>query len=107
MDYGKIANILTVIYQDGVELSALEYVPADFFTELQDALELATFISGGWAEPTDTGKSQLEYAWRVLCDVRELDPEVMYDTPIAFFEAQAVEAEVVPIEQGKKIGYIK
>jgi hypothetical protein len=102
MDYGKVADILTVIYKDGVELASLEYLPTDFFTELQDALELASFISGGWAEPTEVGKSQLEYAWRVLCDIRELDPEVMYESPLAFFEAQTVEAEVVPIEKGKK-----
>ena len=100
VDFGKIANILTIIYQDGVDLAAVEYLPADFWKECQDGLELATFVSGGWAEPTETGKSQLEYVWRVLCDLRELDPEMMYDSPMAFFEAQAVDAEVIPITRG-------
>jgi hypothetical protein len=36
------------------------------------------------------GKSQLEFAWRTLCDMRDLDPEVMYDTPLDFFKAQEV-----------------
>jgi hypothetical protein len=48
------------------------------------------------------GKSQLEYAWRVLCAARSLDPEIMYETPLEFFEAQIVEADVIPIEEGRK-----
>lgn len=100
MDYGKIADILAVIYQDGVELAGVDYLPSDYWVECEDALTLATFISSGWAEPTTMGKSQMEFAWRVLCEVRELDPEVMYDSPVAFFEAQAVEADVIPIKGG-------
>lgn len=102
MDYGKVADILSVIYDDGVDLSAVEYLPSDYWIECEDSLLLATFVSSGWAELTDMGKAQLDFAWRVLCEVRELDPDIMYDSPLAFFEAQAVEAEVIPIEKGKK-----
>lgn len=100
MDYGKMSEILSVIYNDGVDLSAIEYLPSDYWVECEDALTLATFVSSGWAELTDMGKSQIEFAWRVLCEVRELDPEIMYDTPLAFFEAQAVSADVLPITGG-------
>lgn len=102
MDYGKIAEILATIYDDGVDLAAVEYLPADYWTECEDALVLADFVSGGWAEPTEMGKSQLEYAWRVLCDVRELDPEIMYDSVLDFFQAQAVDAEIIPFKGGKE-----
>jgi hypothetical protein len=102
MDYGKVSDILALIYADGVDLAGLDYLPADYWKECEDSLVLATFVSNGWVELTEMGKAQIEFAWRVLCEVRELDPEVMYDSPIAFFEAQAVEAEVVPIEKGKK-----
>ena len=102
MDYGKIAEILSVIYSDGVDLSALEYLPSDYWTEFEDTLLLSTFVSSGWADLTDEGKKQIKYAWLVLCEVRELDPDIMYDSPLAFFEAQAVEAEVIPIAKGKK-----
>jgi hypothetical protein len=102
MDYGKLAEILAVIYDDGVELSAVEYLPSNYWIECEDSLTLATFVSSGWAEPTDMGKSQLEFAWRVLCEIRGIDPEIMYDSPIEFFKAQAVGAEVIPIEKGKK-----
>lgn len=101
MDFGKISDILTTIYNDGVDLIAVEYLPADYWAECEDALTLATFVSSGWAEPTEMGKSQLEFAWRVLCAARSLDPEIMYDTPLAFFEAQLAEAEVIPIDKNK------
>lgn len=90
MDFGKIIEILSIIYNDGVELSAVEYLPSDYWIECEDALFLSTFVSSGWAELTDMGKSQIEFAWRVLCDVRGLDPEVMYDSPMDFFKAQEI-----------------
>ena len=90
MDYNKIADILTQINLDALELEAVEYLPSDFWIDLEDGLELAVFVSSGWAEPTEMGKSQLELAWRMLCDMRDLDPEVMYDTPLDFFKSQEV-----------------
>ena len=90
MDYNKIADILTQINLDALDLEAVEYLPSDFWKDLEDGLTFAVFVNGGWAEPTEMGKSQLGYAWRILCDMRDLDPEVMYDTPLDFFKAQEV-----------------
>ena len=90
MDYNKIASILAQINLDALELEEVEYLPSDFWKDLEDGLTLAVFVNGGWAEPTEMGKSQLGYAWRILCDMRDLDPEVMYDSPIDFFKAQQV-----------------
>jgi len=88
MDYSKIASILSQINEDALELEEVEYLPSDFWIDFEDGLSLADFVDGGWAEPTEIGKSQLELIWRTLCDLRELDPEVMYDTPAEFFKAQ-------------------
>jgi hypothetical protein len=90
LDYNKIADILTQINLDALDLEAVEYLPSDFWKDLEDGLTFAVFVNGGWAEPTEMGKSQLGYAWRILCDMRDLDPEVMYDTPLDFFKAQEV-----------------
>jgi hypothetical protein len=90
MDYNKIASILTQINLDALDLEQVEYLPSDFWKDLEDGLTFAVFVNGGWAEPTEMGKSQLGYAWRILCDMRDLDPEVMYDSPIDFFKAQQV-----------------
>jgi hypothetical protein len=90
MDYNKIASILAQINLDALDLEAVEYLPSDFWIDLEDGLTFAVFVNGGWAEPTEMGKSQLGYAWRILCDMRDLDPEVMYDSPIDFFKAQQV-----------------
>lgn len=91
MDYKKIADILSALNTDALKLEEVEYLPSDFWVELADGLSLADFVSGGWAEPTDDGKSQLELAWRMLCDIRELNPNVMYDSVEDFFKAQAVD----------------
>ena len=102
MDYSKIAEILSVIYNDGSDLEGLDYLPRDYWVECDEALVLSTFVAAGLANLTDEGEQELEYAWRILCGVRDLDPEIMYDTPLAFFEAQAVIADVVPIDSKKK-----
>ena len=91
MDYNKIASILAQINLDALDLEEVEYLPSEFWTELEDGLTFAVFVNGGWAEPTEMGKSQLEFAWRTLCDMRDLDPEVMYDTALEFFRAQETE----------------
>jgi hypothetical protein len=88
MDYNKIASILSQINTDALELENVEYLPSDFWIDLEDGLALADFIAGGWAEPTEAGKAQLELVWFTLCDMRELDPDVMYDSPTDFFKAQ-------------------
>ena len=89
MDYLKIASILTQINLDALELEEVEYLPSDFWKDLEDGLTFAVFVNGGWAEPTEMGKSQLEFAWRMLCTMRDIDPEVMYDSVEEFFESQA------------------
>ena len=89
MDYGKVASILSQINTDALALEDVEYLPSDFWIDLEDGLALADFVAGGWAEPTEMGKSQLELVWRMLCSIRELDPEVMYDSVEDFFESQA------------------
>ena len=88
VDFGKIAIILSQINTDALELERVEYLPSDFWKDLEDGLGLADFVAGGWAEPTEAGKSQLELAWRTLCDIREIDPDTMYDNPADFFKAQ-------------------
>lgn len=102
MDFGKIADILSFIWLEAVELDANEYMPSAYWKEYQDELQLAAFVSAGWATLTEQGNNMLEVAWDTLCEVRELDPNVMYDSIKDFFDAQAVEAEVIPIEKGKK-----
>lgn len=102
MDYGKVTDILSVIYFDGVDLAGLDYLPSDYWKECEDALILATFVSNGFADLTEAGKAQIDFAWRLLCEVRELNPDKMYDSVLDFFEAQAVDAKVIPISKGKK-----
>ena len=65
------------------------YSNALYFLGLTYSAEgLADFVAGGWAEPTEAGKSQLELVWRTLCDIREMNPDTMYDSPADFFKAQ-------------------
>ena len=89
MDFNKIAIILSQINTDALELERVEYLPSDFWVDFEDGLNLADFVAGKWAEPTEMGKSQLELVWRTLCDIREIDPDTMYDSPADFFKAQA------------------
>lgn len=102
MDYGKVTDILSVIFYDGVDLVGLDYLPDQYFIECQDQLVLSTYVSGGWVELTDEGKKQIDFAWRLLCEIRDLEADVMYDTPLDFFKAQAMDAEVIPISRGRK-----
>ena len=88
MDFGKIAIILSQINTDALDLEDVEYLPSEFWVDFEDGLGLADFVAGKWAEPTEMGKSQLELVWRTLCDIREIDPEIMYDSPADFFKAQ-------------------
>ena len=102
MDYGKVARILSFIWLEAQQLENAEYLPSDFWQEYEDELLLANFVTAGWVELKEDGKARIEVAWDTLCEIRELDPSVMYKDIEAFFEAQAVEAEVVPIEKGRK-----
>ena len=101
MDYGKISDILGFVWLEGVDLAAHDFLPSDYWKEYQDELQLAAFVAGGWAKPTDEGKDMILIAWETLCEYRELDPSVMYNSVIEFMEAQAVDAEIIPIERGK------
>jgi hypothetical protein len=91
MDYGKISAILTQLHDNKDEFLGMEYVSNEYFTYLNDALVLATMVNADWVEPTALGEVQLDIAWKTLCDLRDLDYTVMYDTPMDFFMAQAVE----------------
>ena len=66
MDFGKIAIILSQINTDALDLEDVGYLPSEFWVDFEDGLGLADFVAGGWAEPTDMGKSQLELVWRTL-----------------------------------------
>jgi hypothetical protein len=91
LDYNKIADILAYISIEAESLVEVEYLPVDFWAGLVDELKLAEYVAAEWATVTTLGEFQLEYAWRELCEMRELDPEVMYDTALDFFKAQQVE----------------
>ena len=102
VDFGKIASILRYINDDALQLADIEFLPQDFFVQFSEGLELASFVDGGWATLTKEGETVLETVWKIMCITRELDPEIMYDNPLEFFKAQAEDAEVIPIERGKK-----
>jgi hypothetical protein len=88
MDYNKIADILAYISIEAESLVEVEYLPIDFWAGLVDELKLAEYVTAEWATLTSLGEFQIEYAWRELCEMREIDPEVMYDSVIDFFKAQ-------------------
>lgn len=102
LDYGKVCDILGYIYDEADDLISFEYLPAEFWEQFEDTLFLCALVSANWAEPTGVGKTNIDIAWNLLCQARELDPAVMYDSPIEFFKAQAEDAEVIPISQGIK-----
>jgi hypothetical protein len=102
VDYGKVVGILRYLKENDIDLVDIEYLPSQFFMEFSEGLELATFVDGGWATLTDEGKNVIDSVWGILCDTRELDPKVMYDSVLEFFKAQAEDAKVIPIKQGKK-----
>ena len=88
MDYNKMADILAYISIEAESLVEVSYLPIDFWAGLVDELKLAEYVAAGWVTLTPNGEFELEYAWRELCEMRELDPEVMYDTALDFFRAQ-------------------
>ena len=88
MDYNKIADILAYISIEAESLVEVEYLPIDFWAGLVDELKLAEYVTAEWATLTSLGEFQIEYAWRELCEMREIDPEVMHDSVIDFFKAQ-------------------
>ena len=101
MDYGKMTDILSTIWVDAIELERVGYLPSDFWTEFEDELQLSTYITAGWAQLTEEGQFRIQDVWNALCEIRGLDPDVMYDNLTAFFEAQAVKADVIPLKRGK------
>jgi len=88
MDYRKIADILAYISIEAESLVEVGYLPVDFWAGLVDELKLAEYVAAEWATLTPLGEFEIEYAWRELCEMRDLDPEVMYDTALDFFKAQ-------------------
>ena len=91
MDYNKIADILAYISIEAESLVEVEYLPIDFWAGLVDELKLAEYVAAEWVALTSLGEFEIEYTWRELCEMRELDPEVMYDTALDFFRAQETE----------------
>ena len=37
-----------------------------------------------------------------MCAARQIDPEIMYDSPMEFFKSQAEDAEIIPIDSKRK-----
>ena len=91
MDYKKIADILAYISIEAENLVQVSYLPIDFWAGLVDELKLAEYVAAEWVTLTSLGEFEIEYAWRELCEMRDLDPEVMYDTALEFFRAQETE----------------
>ena len=86
------ADILAYIGDHYLELEAVEYLAVDFWHEFEDVLTLAGLVSSQWATPTLSGTKAIEYAYDILCDMREVDPSQDFDSIEAFFKAQEVEA---------------
>lgn len=102
MDYGKVAGILRYLNDNSLELADLEFLPQDFFIKFREGLDLALFVDGGWATLTSEGEQVLGSVWGVMCATRDIDPAVMYDSPLDFFKAQATDAEVIDINTKRK-----
>jgi hypothetical protein len=86
------ADILAYIGDHYLELEAVEYLPVDFWHEFEDVLTLSGLIASQWANPTLSGTKAIEYAYDILCDMREVDPSQDFIAIEAFFKAQEVEA---------------
>jgi hypothetical protein len=86
------ADILAYIGDHYLELEAVEYLAVDFWHEFEDVLTLAGLVSSQWAKPTKSGTKAIEYAYDILCDMREVDPSQDFKTIEDFFRAQEVEA---------------
>jgi hypothetical protein len=102
LDYSKVAGILRYLNDNALDLADLDFLPSDFFLEFAEGLDLATFVDGGWATLTDEGKLILETVWKIMCAARQIDPEIMYDSPMEFFKSQAEDAEIIPIDSKRK-----
>lgn len=102
MDYGKAVGILRYLNDNADEMVNMEFISPDFFIEYSDALQLSTFVDGGWATLTDEGKKVIGLVWNILCQVRDINPLESFDSPMDFFRSQALDAEVIPIERGRK-----
>ena len=86
-----MADILAYISIEAESLVEVSYLPIDFWAGLVDELKLAEYVAAEWVTLTSLGEFEIEYAWRELCEMRDLDPEVMYDTALEFFRAQETE----------------
>jgi hypothetical protein len=86
------ADILAYIGDHYLELEAVEYLPVDFWHEFEDVLTLSGLVSSQWATPTLSGTKAIEYAYDMLCDMREIAPDIDFKTIEEFFLAQEVEA---------------
>jgi len=102
VDYSKIAGILRYINDNSLDLAHVEFLPQDFFIKFREGLDLALFVDGGWATLTPEGEQVLGSVWTIVCATREIDPAVMYDSPLDFFKAQATDAEVVDMNTKRK-----
>lgn len=74
-----------------MDMVDMEFLPSDYFIDFQNALDLASFVFEGLAELTDEGKTIISGAWIMLCQLRELNSNTMYDSVQDFFRSQAVE----------------
>jgi len=85
------ADILAYIGDHYLELEAVEYLPVDFWHEFEDVLILSGFVTSQWANPTLSGTKAIEYAYDMLCDMREVAPDIDFKSIEEFFRAQEVE----------------
>lgn len=91
MDYSSVVSILDYVNQNSMDMVDMEFLPSDYFIDFQNALDLASFVFEGLAELTDEGKTIISGAWIMLCQLRELNSNTMYDSVQDFFRSQAVE----------------
>jgi hypothetical protein len=100
LEYGKVCDILGFIYDNFDELISVEYLSSDYWELFENTLVLSALVSADWATLTDEGKKQVDIAWHILCETRDIDPAIMYDSVVDFFKAQSEDADIIPISQG-------
>ena len=86
------ADILAYIGDHYLELEAVDFLPVDFWHQFEDVLTLSGFIASQWANPTLSGTKAIEYAYDILCDMREVDQSQDFKTIEEFFLSQEVDA---------------
>ena len=90
MDYSKVCAILTQVNQDFEDLERVGFLPSEFWQDNQSTLEMAQLVFTNAVELKSLGEELIAQTWEELCEYRNLDSAVMYDSVVDFFQAQAV-----------------